>query len=131
MTCIEKLREIYPEWGETRIRVYTERHCPHSLYIKDRPIHCGAHGWEDSDDEDCEKCWQREIDEEEKYNLYKPGVFLTGEDMRRIGRLVDRVGHPGNEVISAALKLYEDGLNAVEASMKRGSYMSMSCEVKE
>jgi hypothetical protein len=95
-----------------------------------RPIHCGAHGWEDSDDEDCKKCWQREIDEEEKYNLYKPGVFLTGEDMRRIGRLVDRVGHSGNEVISAALKLYEDYLETLTSIIEKCPEEARCLEVK-
>lgn len=126
MTCIDKLKELHPDWDDGEIRYYVENHCVTSEYIMPRDIHCGAHGWEESEDCTCEKCWNREIYEDERCNKHDTKVYLTGEDMRRLGRLVKRTGYSRDKVVSAALLLYEDGLNAVDESLRR--YSSMSFE---
>lgn len=130
MTCIEKLREIHPEWTEEEISEHIKRRCPIHSYIAHRPIYCGAYIWESSDKQTCRRCWDREM-YPEHMNRYATNFSLTGEDMRRLDRLAKRVGKSTDEVLYAALKLYEDGLDAIDASMRRGSYMSMSFEVKE
>ena len=130
MTCIDKLREIHPEWTEEEITEYTKHRCPITQHIMHRPIFCGGYIWEKSDKHTCERCWEREL-YPENMNMYSTNFRLTGEDMRRLDRLSKRVNKSTDEVIYAALKIYEDGLDAVDASMKRGSYMSMIFELKE
>lgn len=131
MTCIDKLRELHPEWTEEEITKYVDRRCVTSEYIIPRPVYCGAHGWEDSDNIDCVTCWNQEIYENEQHNRYDTNVRLTGEDMRRLDRIVKRVGYSRDKVVAAALLLYEDGLNAIEASRNRVTAMSVSFELKE
>ena len=53
--------------------------------------------------------------------LYQRTIWMKDEDYRRISRLADRLDISKSEVVMAALKLYEDGLNAVEESRRRGS----------
>lgn len=129
MTCIEKLRELHPDWDDEKVRYHVEHCCVEgsaSGYIMPRPLYCGAHGWEDSDDIDCEKCWNREVDE--KHNRHATTLLLTGEDRRRMDRLKIRIGKTREEVVAAALKLYEDALDAVEKSQDRWSSVSLEKE---
>ena len=129
MTCIEKLRELHPDWDDEEVEYYINRWCPSKDYILHKPLNCGAHGWEDSDDDDCEKCWNREVYENEKHNRHNVGLFLTGEDLRRLDRIGKRLRKERDEVVGAALKMYEDGLDAVEKSFRRASSMSFEkCE---
>lgn len=58
-------------------------------------------------------------------------IWMSNDSLTRLDRLCGRVGKLRTEVIEAALKLYEDGLDAVDESLQRGTYMSMSFEVKE
>ena len=125
MTCIEKLRELHPDWDDENVEYYIKRWCPSKDYILHKPLNCGAHGWEDSDDWTCEECWSREIYENEDHNRHDVGLFLNGEDVRRLDSLADRTGYSRDKVIQAALKIYEDGLNAVEKSRKRTNRFSM------
>lgn len=53
--------------------------------------------------------------------LYQRIIWMKDEDYRRMSRLADRLDISKSEVIMAALKLYEDGLNAVEESRRRGT----------
>lgn len=56
MTCIEKLKELYPgeEWTDERIRAFIGSDCPEDHYIMKEPSWClKTH--------DCEKCWNREV----------------------------------------------------------------------
>lgn len=122
MTCIEKLRELHPDWDDEKVRYYIEKHCPTSEYILPRPLSCSAHGWEDPNEIDCEKCWNREVDDDRVW--FEICERLTGEDIRRLDMLAERTGYFRNKVIQAALKIYEDGLDAVAESFKRPSSMS-------
>ena len=124
MTCIEKLRQLHPDWDDDEVQYYVDNCCVSSEYIMPRRIGCGVHGWAEPDDDDCEKCWKREIFEDEKGNKYKAGLYLTGEDMRRLARLAERTGKDRDAVVTAALKLYEDGLDAVDEGMRRVSRCS-------
>lgn len=130
MTCIDKLRELHPEWTEEQITKYVDRGCVTSEYIMRRPVYCGAHSWEDSDNIDCITCWNQEIYENEQHNWYDANVRLTGEDMRRMKRIAERTGYSRDKVVAAALKLYEDGLNAIEKSRNRVTAMGVSFELK-
>lgn len=47
--------------------------------------------------------------------LYQRTIWMKDEDYRRMSRLAERLDISKSEVVMAALKLYEDGLNAVEA----------------
>ena len=47
--------------------------------------------------------------------LYQKTIWMRNEDEMRLNRLAGRLDISKSEVIMAALKLYEDGLNAVEA----------------
>ena len=118
MTCIEKLRELHPDWDDEKVEYYVGHRCPMREYIHQRPINCGAHGWEDSDDIDCEKCWNREVYEDETYNKHHLSQWMTGEDMRRLRKLEERLGCSVGTLIAAALKTYEDGLNAIGFNME-------------
>ncbi len=117
MTCIEKLRELHPDWDDEKVRHYIDCHCPMSEYIHRRPVGCGAHGWEDSDDDDCEKCWNREVYEDESCNKHAFEIYLTGEDGRRLKKLADRPGYSYSKVVSVALRLLEDELNTYGESV--------------
>ena len=56
--------------------------------------------------------------------LYQRTIWMKDEDYRRMSRLADRLDISKSEVIMVALKLYEDGLNAVEESRRRPTSMS-------
>jgi len=118
MTCIEKLRELHPDWDDEKIEYYKENICPAALYIKPK---CGD--WWVS--EDCKVYWDTEVPEDESTNIHETGRFrLTGEDMRRLDRLAERTGYSREKVVSAALKIYEDGLDAVNKSVRRPRSLS-------
>ena len=72
-----------------------------------------------------------DIAEEYEYYNTLTLVNLRTEDRLRLDRLCKRVGKNPDDVVCAALLLYEDGLNAVDEGMRRGSYMSMSFELRE
>ena len=106
MTCVEKYREIYPEWDKEQIRKFPLS-CPHDVYIAPR-IKCCEKVLT------CETCWSREIPEE-KHNLHKFDVMLTGDDMRRFYNLSNKLPEKTHaDIIGAALLLFEDTLNAAE-----------------
>lgn len=128
MTCIDKLRELYPDWDEEKVRYHVDHNCPHAEYILPRPLGCGAHGWEDSDDDDCEKCWNRDIPEIVDDFRHESLLYLTSEDMRRLGRLAKRTGYSRDNVASVALKMYEDSLDVVDDCERR--LIQMGFEVK-
>ena len=44
MTCIEKLRELYPEWDEEKIAFAVKNHCPDSYFIEQEPEQCALAG---------------------------------------------------------------------------------------
>lgn len=124
MTCIEKLRELHPEWDEEKIEYFKENICPSSYmsgYIIPKSPVCDAYGWEDASYDQCKTCWNRDIYEDENRNRHETELWLTGEDMRRLDRLAARVGVSREKVVQAALKIYEEGLNAVESTRKYGS----------
>lgn len=51
-------------------------------------------------------------------------AFISREAVDRLARLSERIGKSEDDVIEAALKLYEDGLNAVDEGRKRCTSMS-------
>lgn len=67
------------------------------------------------------------MDKKEPYEYLE--AFISLESMNRLIRLSERIGKSEDEVIETALKLYEDGLNAIETSRNR--YASMSMEVSK
>ena len=127
MTCIEKLRELHPDWDDEEVEYYINRWCPSKDYILHKPLSCAAHGWEDSDDNDCDKCWNREVYENEKHNRHNANLFLTGEDMRLLEKLAKYLGCTFEEVVSKGLRLLEmkaglyvwEGLVELEDNLKR------------
>lgn len=54
MTCIEKLRELHPEWDEEHILRKIKYSCPSDFDIANDMEICGA----------CYECWEREADRE-------------------------------------------------------------------
>lgn len=115
MTCAEKYKELYPGMVDCLINGAFPPGCPHDFYIARRVKGCEKFFT-------CETCWNRKVPEEQN-NCYMLGVELTGETMRRLGRLRYRLEKGSEDVIEAALLLYEDALNAVEKSSERRSEM--------
>lgn len=115
MTCIEKLRELHPDWDDNELQYYVDNCCVTREYIMTRPVYCGSHGWEESENWTCEKCWNREVYEDESHNKHDTRLYLTGETMRRLSRLTKRTGYSRADIVAAALLLYEEGMDAVEA----------------
>lgn len=110
MTCIEKLRELHPEWSEERVQEHIDNCCPRgslSGYIMADPEWCGAYGWEKSEPLTCERCWNREVFEDENRNRHECDFSLTGADMRRLDRLAEKTGYSRMSIVSEALELYE------------------------
>ena len=64
-------------------------------------------------------------------NLYLEPVWIRPDDVDRIGRLSGRLGKTYSEIVSAALELYEDGLDAVDEAKKRPTRMSFEVIVNE
>lgn len=54
MTCIEKLRELHPEWSEYKIQKAIECDCPHD-HVEIGVADC------DSEELSCDECWAREV----------------------------------------------------------------------
>lgn len=123
MTCIEKLRELHPEWDEKQIKYCIQNNCP-SVYmdVKDGcpcnpPIFC-------------EKCWERDYDKEiwqadrpESYSYIR--AFVSLDSANRLERLSKRVGKSEDSVIEAALELYESALDAIDEGHARYSSMEI------
>ena len=109
MTCIEKLKELYPdeEWTDERIRDFIGSDCPEDHYIMKEPSWClKTH--------DCEKCWNREVVNEDA-PLWKETVYFRAEDIRRLEQLEKRIDKPRADVIAAALKWYDECENVAYA----------------
>ena len=65
-------------------------------------------------------------------NNKSPWTFwLVDEDADRLERLSDRLNISPSKVVRAALKLYEDGLDAVDEGMRRINSISMEVVVDE
>lgn len=110
MNCIEKLRELHPDWDEERIQEHIDNCCPRgslSGYIMADPEWCGVGR--------CDMCWNREIFEDENHNRHECDFSLTGVDMRRLDRLAEKTGYSRAAIVSAALELYEAELGIIEA----------------
>ena len=54
MTCLEKLKQMYPELDDEGIKGLVEEQCPNHLGIMGMPDHCDPYVT-------CDKCWNREI----------------------------------------------------------------------
>ena len=102
VTCLEKLKELNPNWDESKLNKYTKDCCPHHMYIAHDPIWCMK-------TYDCKKCWDRTLKNYEHCNEYEFSVKLDGADMRRLKRLCDG-SRPANSVISSALYFLEQSL---------------------
>ncbi len=111
MTCIDKLRELRPEWSEEKISYIVSRQCP-DLHM-DIPAYSNC-----NPPDTCQLCWEREAPEDSDNN-HKFDGMLSGETMRRLIRLRDRLDKDPEDVIQAALLLYEDALNAVDTASNR------------
>lgn len=126
MTCVEKLKEIYPEekWTDERIRAFIGSDCPDDHYIMKEPSWClKTH--------DCEKCWNREVHDEDA-PWWKEIIYFRADDIRRLERLERRLEKPGADVIGIALKLLEDAENvAVAYADVEGGYPIRPGELRE
>jgi hypothetical protein len=60
MTCIEKLRELHPEWDEDVISENVKLYCPDNFDCNDRPDWCPIVTYQPMTKENCQKCWERE-----------------------------------------------------------------------
>lgn len=104
MTCIEKLRELHPEWDEYRIQKAIDCDCPH--------VHIGI-DIADCELIDCEDCWNRIVDgvhipREFEYVLRDPPP-LSGK-LRRFVKIIDKdVHHYTGERIYKTLVFNDDG----------------------
>ena len=116
MTCIEKLKAEFPDWSEEDIECEIHEACPADKYIAPDPAWCLKKM-------DCRKCWEREVPASESDNHYKFEGQLTGETMRRLERLRDKLEKDPEDVIEAALLLYEDALDAVDKGSERWTEM--------
>ena len=54
MTCLERLKQLHPDWTEGQILDYTDDCCPESEGIMDDPDYCAPM-------DACARCWGREI----------------------------------------------------------------------
>lgn len=114
MTCIEKLRELHPEWDDEMIEIRIGEDCPMFHYIAPEPAFCNKTC-------DCKRCWEREIPVSENENLYDLEEKLTGRTMRRLRRLHDRIaGKDPGEIIDEALQYYEFMVSLAEKIDVRG-----------
>ena len=118
MTCIEKLREIHPDYVSIP-NLDIPRGCPHDYYISPMVKGCEKVF-------SCKTCWNREIPEE-RFNRYTLEDKLTGESMRRLDNLCDRLDKDPEKVVEAALLLYEDALNAVDEGSQRWMTLNFVC----
>ena len=77
MTCIEKLRELHPEWSDWEFACAVANTCPPYNDIEmDEPKNCS-----DGNDADtiCRACWEREYEEP-----IPTGFEYATEDGRRV-----------------------------------------------
>lgn len=82
MTCIDRLKELHPDWDNDRINQYTIDRCPHDQYIAKEPSFC-------SKIMDCERCWSRDISHiDEDVLWWKKKMFLNSNSSRRLDRLI-------------------------------------------
>lgn len=58
MTCIEKLKELYPEYGEEDIKYYMLESCPGAFMEVTSPPYCDFRSYSN-----CERCWNEEYKE--------------------------------------------------------------------
>lgn len=59
MTCIERLRQKYPEWTDDQIVVFTRSYCPFEVGIDYPPERVCRHSR-------CSECWDTDIPEPKK-----------------------------------------------------------------
>ena len=104
MTCIDRLKELHPDWDEERINQYTIDRCPHDQYIAKEASFC-------SKTMNCELCWNRDVSHIDEDALWwKADLFLKTEDARRLDKLVDNIGKSEGDIIGLALEFYEKHL---------------------
>ena len=111
MTCTDKLKELNPSWDDEDVEYHIHEYCPAETYVAPDAIFC-------TKTFDCKKCWEREAPDENE-NLYRFEGRLTGESMRRLIWLRDRLDKDPEDVIQAALLLYEDALKAIDVDSNR------------
>lgn len=61
MTCIEKLRELHPEWDEDWIRETVHCQCPSTFDLNSDPEQCPKKTKRSTIGESCPECWNREV----------------------------------------------------------------------
>ena len=54
MTCLERLKQLHPDWTEGQISDYIDNFCPESAGIMGDPINCAPL-------QACAQCWNREV----------------------------------------------------------------------
>ena len=109
MTCIEKLRELHPDWDDEEIEYYVEKRCVAKELIMPRPSYCGAYIWEKSDKAVCERCWNREIPEIMDDFKHETLFYLTGEELRLLNKLTKYLDCTREEAVVEGLRLLEIG----------------------
>lgn len=60
MTCIEKLRELHPDWDDDEVQYYVDNCCVVGIGLRGITTDCAECAWEDWPHEICEKCWKME-----------------------------------------------------------------------
>ena len=60
MTCIDKLRELHPEWDEAWIRETVHCQCPSTFNLNSDPDRCPKKTKRFTISEFCPECWERE-----------------------------------------------------------------------
>lgn len=103
MTCVERLRELYPDWDEDKISCAVGYWCPSDFNILCDPAYCRI-GMDNP--LACEACWAREANS--GATLYERTIYLTASDLHRLNQLVLSSNKRVSDIISEALKLYED-----------------------
>ena len=89
MTCIEKLRELHPEWDEEHVLRKIKYSCPSEFDIAADPKLCGM----------CDDCWEREADAEiphefeyrSRWKVYDENVDVKFRNERVWVTVLDRM----------------------------------------
>lgn len=113
MKYIYRLRESHPELSLAEFKEVIRRSCPTEFVVVEDDFVCDS-------GEGCRTCWKQDIkgkvgsDAESEKDYEYLEAFISREGVNRLARLSERVGKSEDEVIEAALKFYEDTLNALD-----------------